>query len=462
MRHDGAARASVLHVPYTYFPDACGGTEVYVRALARGLGGLGFPSAIAAPGHEQASYQHDGLAVHRFAIDRSARRELAYGAPDEIAAHGFATIVAELRPGIVHLHARTAAVSERLVEIAHAAGARVVFTYHTPTVSCARGTMMLFGDTACDGVNERRRCAACVLASHGVPRALAGLVAGMPDGVGAMAAAFSGVAKPLLALQVPALTGQAHDRFHRLMTGVDHVVAVCQWVRDVLVRNGVARDKITLSRQGLADVRRPPEMAEGRTRKLGEPLKIAYFGRIDAAKGPDLLGRALELIPQANVALDIYAISGTGRNRVLERLDARAARDRRVRMLPAVAPDDVVATMAGYDVIAVPSRWLETGPLVVLEAFAAGVPVLGANLGGIAELVTDGRDGRLVAPDDPGAWAAAIEELCADTDATAGLRGNIAPPRSIARCAEDMAGLYARLLRQADRPDVPPAPVHAS
>ena len=70
-----------------------------------------------------------------------------------IAAEGFRTIVAQVRPDIVHLHARTAAVSERLVDVAHAAGARVVFTYHTPTVSCARGTMMLFGDTPCDGID---------------------------------------------------------------------------------------------------------------------------------------------------------------------------------------------------------------------------------------------------------------------------------------------------------------------
>ena len=80
----------------------------------------------------------------------------------------------------------------------------------------------------------------------------------------------------------------------------------------------------------------------------------------------------------------------------------------------AIAPDEVIGLMADYDLIAVPSRWLETGPLVALEAFAAGVPVLGANLGGIAELVRDGVDGVLVAADDPAAWAAAIERLVQD------------------------------------------------
>ena len=58
------------------------------------------------------------------------------------------------------------------------------------------------------------------------------------------------------------------------------------------------------------------------------------------------------------------------------------------------------AFLSRIDVLAVPSQWLETGPLVVLEAFAAGTPVIGSDLGGIRELVSDGRDGLLVPHDD--------------------------------------------------------------
>ena len=136
---------TVLHVPYTYFPDACGGTEVYVRSLAQALSKLGYSSPIAAPGGDNRRYDYDGLPIYRFRCDERQRLELAYGVPDDIAADNFRKIVDELSPGIVHLHARTSAVSERLCDVAHDAGSRVVFTYHTPTVSCARGTMMLYG-----------------------------------------------------------------------------------------------------------------------------------------------------------------------------------------------------------------------------------------------------------------------------------------------------------------------------
>src|SRR5437868_6462949 len=76
----------VLHVPYTYFPDAPGGTEVYVRALAQQLAARGYPSAVAAPGAAPASYVDGGLSVYRFRCETRRRLELAYGVPDEIAA----------------------------------------------------------------------------------------------------------------------------------------------------------------------------------------------------------------------------------------------------------------------------------------------------------------------------------------------------------------------------------------
>src|SRR5215831_8096686 len=113
--------------------------------MARCLASRGYLSAVAAPDVKPNEYVIDGLAVYRFATDQSRRIELAYGIPDEIAAEGFRVVLRKVRPRIVHLHARTSAISELLIDAAHESGAAVVFTYHTPTVSCARGTMMLFG-----------------------------------------------------------------------------------------------------------------------------------------------------------------------------------------------------------------------------------------------------------------------------------------------------------------------------
>jgi glycosyltransferase involved in cell wall biosynthesis len=413
--------------------------------LAQRLASRGYLSAVAAPGVEPSEYVNDGLEVYRFASDRRRRVELAYGVPDEIAAEGFRTVLRKTVPRIVHLHARTSAISERLVDSAHDNGAVVVFTYHTPTVSCARGTMMLFGETPCDGIIEAKRCMACTLAALGMPKPLARTAAAAPKALYAWAAAMAGPSRPLSALRIPGLITSGRRRFLDFIGKVDHVVAVSQWVSDVLRRNTVPAGKITLSHQGIgapAQMPRPTVLH----RQAG-PLKIAYFGRIDWAKGPDLLVRALAMISGADVRIDVFAIrQSAGPDREYEWLAAQAQQDRRLNLRAAVVPDVVTGIMADYDLIAVPSRCLETGPLVVLEAFAAGVPVLGANLGGIAELVRDGVDGILVAPDDAAAWAATISRLAEDRHVIDALRSRVKPPRTMEAATDEMAKLYARLL----------------
>jgi glycosyltransferase involved in cell wall biosynthesis len=104
--------------------------------------------------------------------------------------------------------------------------------------------------------------------------------------------------------------------------------------------------------------------------------------------------------------------------------------------------------MREYDLVAVPSQCLETGPMVVLEAFAAGVPVIGSDLGGIAELVTHGTDGLLVEPRAVTAWASVLRKISDDPVLLGQLRSNICPPRRISESARDMAELYRVLLPQ--------------
>ena len=439
-------RPAILHVPYTYYPDACGGTEVYVRFLARALHERGWPSLVVAPGAYSASYVHEGTAVRRFVMDPRRALAQAYGEPDEIAAQNFRCIVEETAPKVVHLHAHTAAVSERLADVAHAAGAKVVFTYHTPTASCARGTMVLLGKRPCDGTIERKRCTACALEASGVPRPLARLASSLPSVVASRLTELPIEYAPLSRLRTPGLIARRGERFIRLVAKADRVVAVCRWVRDVLERNGVPTEKIALSRQGIAD-NLNCATSKSAYRPEGGSLRIAYFGRIDATKGLDLLTSALRSRPHAEARLDVYAVAQSGADAEVRALRRLAEQEPRLRLRDPVPPEHVIGVMKDYDLIAIPSRWLETGPMVALEAFAAGVPVLGAKLGGIAELVRDGVDGILLPPDDAGAWAVGVEQLARQPETARRLRHNVRYPRTMNDVAHDMAELYSNLLR---------------
>jgi glycosyltransferase involved in cell wall biosynthesis len=96
------------------------------------------------------------------------------------------------------------------------------------------------------------------------------------------------------------------------------------------------------------------------------------------------------------------------------------------------------------DVLVVPSEWLETGPLVVLEAQAVGLPVVGSDIGGIAERVSDGHDGMLVPAGQPEALARALAFLAADRTRVDALRPK-QPPRTIADAARETLRTYEAL-----------------
>jgi glycosyltransferase involved in cell wall biosynthesis len=181
-------------------------------------------------------------------------------------------------------------------------------------------------------------------------------------------------------------------------------------------------------------------------RTRDEVLRLGYFGRLDPTKGIDLLIEALRQVPHAKISLDIYGVRQKGSATYAARLESAASGDKRISMRPAVPPDQVIDAMRTCDLVAVPSRWLETGPLVVLEAFAAGTPVLGARLGGISELVTDGVDGVLITGDDPEAWGAAIGTLASDRRPVDRMRAAVRPPRTMDDVAGEMASLYRSLL----------------
>ncbi|HEY7833312.1 MAG TPA: glycosyltransferase family 1 protein [Ktedonobacterales bacterium] len=115
--------------------------------------------------------------------------------------------------------------------------------------------------------------------------------------------------------------------------------------------------------------------------------------------------------------------------------------------------DDLAAAYASADVFVLPSR-TETLGLVALEAMAAGLPVVGADRGGIPDLVDDGATGLLFDPDTPDALAGALTQLVDDADLRArlGAAGRMrAEGWDWARTTAGLRAQYARVLGAAER-----------
>jgi glycosyltransferase involved in cell wall biosynthesis len=137
--------------------------------------------------------------------------------------------------------------------------------------------------------------------------------------------------------------------------------------------------------------------------------RIVSVGRLKAPKDFQTLARALSLLPQGSFEA---LIVGDGPDRsALERTLRRLGLDESVRL--AGARDDVPSLLADADVFVLSSR-SEGSPVSVIEAMAAGLPVVASRVGGVPELVEDGETGFLVPPEDPQALTRVLARLLED------------------------------------------------
>ncbi|HET9105545.1 MAG TPA: glycosyltransferase [Solirubrobacteraceae bacterium] len=171
----------------------------------------------------------------------------------------------------------------------------------------------------------------------------------------------------------------------------------------------------------------------------GAPV-IAVLGRISDWKGQDVLVRALAE-PALRERGTLGLLAGAPWPSAPERLERILTLARRLgvadRLVLPGFRDDVATVYGAADLVAVPSTRPDPLPGAALEAAAAGCTVIAAAHGGLPEIIRDGETGRLIAPGDPAALAAAAAILLDDPAqrerlgraAAADVRARYAPQR---------------------------------
>lgn len=441
---------AVLQATAWYPPAHLGGTEIYLTGLVRELRAHGVVSRLIAPlaAGQPDTYEYDGATVRTYPVNPAPSRAELRGEVPHPGFARFCELLTEERPLVYHQHSWTRGLGLPHLRAARTAGIKTVLTVHTPDPICLRGTMVRFGREACDGLIDPPACAACRSHARGAPAALARALGAVPPRISRALGELLPDSRFATAVSARASAERRRLEFRQMTADADRIVAVCGWLFDALTRNGVPAEKLVLSRQGI-----DPDFAAAASRSAPDGLarrdrrfRLLYLGRWHAVKGVDVLVRAVRsLSPEVPVDLSIHGVGdGPEEQRYASGIRQLAAGDPRIAIQPAVPRAAVMATLARADALAVPSLCLETGPLVVLEAKAAGVLVIGSRLGGIAELVRDPEDGTLVTPGDAGAWARAIAAMAADR-----AHGDRSAPegkiRTMRDAAADMAALYAAL-----------------
>ncbi len=203
------------------------------------------------------------------------------------------------------------------------------------------------------------------------------------------------------------------------LRGVYRMVTVCRPFADKLVSLGVPREKITILHNAVKPFVFPaPEQVEQLRRSLalgeGEAVVLSV-GRLSFEKGhADLLraGAALAAIPEAPPFRIVIVGEGPERD-TLQRLASQLGIDQQVTL--AGFQRDTKPYYAVATAVAVPSH-SEGSPNVVLEAMAAGLPIVANAVGGVPEILEQSVTGLMVPAHNPESMAQALQRILADPE----------------------------------------------
>jgi glycosyltransferase involved in cell wall biosynthesis len=181
----------------------------------------------------------------------------------------------------------------------------------------------------------------------------------------------------------------------RSFEAVDRFLAVSEFVRGRHVLAGFPPERVLVK----------TNFAWPTERREGPGGYFLYLGRLSPEKGVDTLLQAWRQIRAPLV------VAGDGPQIV----ELQRRKPATVEFRGAVSASEASALLRGARALLFPSTCYEGSPRVIVEAYAAGVPVIGTAIGGIPEVIEPGVTGVLVRPRDTGGWRSAIEELLDDT-----------------------------------------------
>lgn len=289
-------------------------------------------------------------------------------------------IIREFKPDVLHAHGLSRIVSPAPLVAARRMEVPVVMTFHDYHLYCAQSWGVTKGGEMCPGFSAR-----CITGCRGGNGGIFSLVSGLV----------------------------------RYLKGLLHRSVIRRCVQSYIcpARSYAQRlaESLRLSREQVFHL---PYFVEDAEIPLEKPptdskVQFLYIGRLTPEKGCELLVRAVsELVHGMQVTEFHLAIVGSGPTLpALKELSESLQVASYLSFLGSAPPESVGTFYKSAHAIIIPSLWLETGPLVALEAMKYGRAIIGSNLGGIAEIVEPDKTGTLFPPGDDLALARLMKDL---------------------------------------------------
>lgn len=277
-------------------------------------------------------------------------------------------LIARTRPDIAHFHNTFPLISPSAYAACVEAGVPVVQTLH----------------------NYRLICPGAMLYRNGVP---------CEDCVGA--SLLPALRHKCYRHSLPATASVVNMLWNNRRRGtysslVQRYVALTIFARERFIAGGLPADRIEVKPNGLTA---PPQVG------AGEGRHAVFVGRLSAEKGLQTLIDAWRALPDIRLK-----VAGDGPLRAQLEEEVRRT-GTNVEFMGRLERSQVAQVVGEASFAVVPSQWFEGFPMVVVEAFACGTPVVASRLGSLAEIVREGINGQLFTPGDPRALVAAVRAM---------------------------------------------------
>ena len=445
----------ILFAAHQFFPEHYAGVEIVTLGLAQEFRARGHETYVLAPKRsipgnntqpgEIEDYEFGGVPVRRIGRPKEGvSRPYRLDYENEVMAWRVREYVQEVRPDLVHAE-HFQGLSASVIPVFKEFGVPLVYTATDFWTVCPVVDLHRHDGVMCEGP-ELAHCIRCIASRYPGTRMKA-VVDRTPDA--AVRAAGTLSETPLSKIshslrQVWALKERPRH-IREKMEQVDHIIVYTQLMRDLLLANGIGSGKTEISYYGI-DTSYISEAA--RNHNVPPPLRVGFIGTLAPHKGCDILIQAVRSLPQElEVTLDIYGNLERFKPFVDE-LRRLAGDDERVNFAGPFQRENVGQVLSELDVLVVPSRWYENQPGVIFEAFAAGMPVVATDLGGMSEFVKHEENGLLFELENVKDLAHQLRRLGEEPGLIEKLRAGIGPVKTVQENVDELENLYSTLLNK--------------
>ncbi len=449
----------ILMVAHTFLPETRGGMENHAYQLSRFLLSEGHQVAVfyrirtpELKEHQLLESNWEGLRV--FQLRRTYRNPMPNPYPfyDRRIEVIFEQLLRTYRPDLIHFH-HLADLTASLPTVARQHGIPSIMTLHDFWPMCFMSHLRTPDGLMCPGPDEGVRCAECAWKqSHQqyapvqmrtrvrelgiresvrrVPRFLADVL------FTRLAAGNTELSHASLRLQMLSLPAR-NACLRQALTTCDLLISPSRFLMEKFVDWGIPQSRFrqiyNSAPAALLELRSSPREPHERT-------VFGFVGTLYPPKGVHVLLEAFKLLGSDRAALQIWGEVPAGASTYAEELTQRASGLPNLVFSGGFAPKDLPKVLTQMDVLVLPSTWYENNPLTILEAFAAGIPVLAGDVGGMAELVQHDVNGLQFHVGDPEDLAEKMRMML-EPERLARYRESIVPPWS----HEEMGAVVKRI-----------------